>query len=406
MAPKARRAKGDGSLYQRKDGMWIGIVDLPADAAGKRRRRTVSSLKYDTAMQKLRALRREVEDGLVPVTAATTVAVWLDYWLTDIVSKTVGPGTLATYRSTVKRQIIPAIGNKRLAKLTPADIRAMNNTVATNHSTRTAEATFNTLSGALRAAKREGLIRENQCERVDRPKALSASRGALSADQVMQLFAYLAHDPAPRTSRMATALLTGARQAECLGLEWDRVDFDRKLIDISWQLKRLKLNKAVRPAGEVYPREAFDVRRDYNFRPIWRGVCLVPPKTESSRRIVPMIPPLEAALRQHRDHASGTGLVWTRADGSPIVPADDTSAWRDTLVASGIYDEGDDVPTLHAARHTLATLLQDADVPEPVRMAIIGHSTATAQRIYAHVDTTLTRRALGQLPFGDTLGGV
>jgi integrase len=112
-----------------------------------------------------------------------------------------------------------------------------------------------------------------------------------------------------------------------------------------------------------------------------------------------MIPLLQNALRRHCDQTPdlGTGLVWTREDGRPILDRSDTAAWRDTLVAAGIYAVNEEAPTLHVARHTLATVLQARNVPEPVRMAIMGHSSVAAHRGYAHVDQTLTRAALGEL---------
>jgi hypothetical protein len=59
MSP-SRRTKGDGALFQRKDGMWIGRVELPA-VDGRRRRRTVSSKDQSVARARLRALQREVD---------------------------------------------------------------------------------------------------------------------------------------------------------------------------------------------------------------------------------------------------------------------------------------------------------------------------------------------------------
>lgn len=45
-----------GSLYQRKDGMWIGTVEVGRDEAGKRKRRVVSSKDRATVEAKLRNL--------------------------------------------------------------------------------------------------------------------------------------------------------------------------------------------------------------------------------------------------------------------------------------------------------------------------------------------------------------
>lgn len=392
-----RRGAGDGALYKRADGIWVGSVSL-VGRNGARTRKTVSSKDRNVAAQKLKDLQRSIDEGLMPVAPKATVEAWLTRWLDEIAKPRLKPRTYGTYRSTVKTHLVPELGHKRLSSLSPADIRSMTNAVSAHRSTRTAQIAYNVLAKALKDAVREGLIRSNPCDRVDRPAALHQEREALSVPDIRTLFKHLdtlGQDPA--VSRIAMALLTGARQAECLGLEWDRVDFDAKMIDISWTLQRVKLKKTQRPQFDLYPREMFDVPPTFDFRPVWRSFCLVPPKTARSRRIVPMIPVLESALLAHRERTSGTGLVWTRENGAPLLDRDDSQAWRDTLTAAGLANEDGDVPTLHSARHTVATLLQGAGVDEAVRMQLLGHSSVAAHRGYAHVDQTLTRAALGEL---------
>lgn len=51
----------------------------------------------------------------------------------------------------------------------------------------------------------------------------------------------------------------------------------------------------------------------------------------------------------------------------------------------------------YVSRHTTATLLSQANVPEEIRMQIMGQSSAVAHRGYAHIDQTETRKALANL---------
>lgn len=392
-----RRPKGDGALYKRADGVWIGAVNL-VGRNGVRTKKTVSGRDRNVVAARLKQLQRDIDDGLMPVAPTATVESWLVRWLDEIARPRLKPRTYATYRSVVKTHLIPELGHKRLATLQPGDIRRMTITISGHRSTRTTQIAYNVLAKALKDAVREGLIRSNPCDRVDRPTALHQEREAMSIPDIRALFQHLATlGDDPMVSRTAMALLTGARQAECLGLEWERVDFDTKMIDISWTLQRVKLKKTQRPQFDQYPRDMFDVPPAFDFRPVWRSFCLVPPKTARSRRIVPMIPTLEAALRAHRANTTGTGLVWTRPGGAPLLDRDDSKAWRDVLTAAGLADDDGNVPTLHSARHTVATLLQGAGVDEAVRMQLLGHSSVAAHRGYAHVDQTLTRAALGEL---------
>lgn len=394
--PPKRRARGEGSLsFRESKQLWIASVPIPGeyDDKGRQKRKQQTSKDFDTAVQLLKQLQRDADEGLLSVTNSETVATWLEHWLDNVISRDVKPTTLGAYRAAVNNRIVPHIGRKKLKDLTPAHVRGMRNGIlAAGQSTGSALDAYRVLSKALTDAKREGVIRDNPCERVAPPQVTRTSRGSHDVEQVKKLFAHLAETDDPLISRWTMALFTGARQAECLGLEWDRVNFVDKTIDISWTLQWLKLkDRYRRQPADVYEKTMFDVDPGFEFRPIWKTACLIPPKTVRSRRVIPMLPELEAALLYHRDRTTSEGLVWTREGGKPLRKADDAAAWHKVLEAAEIPDL-----TLHSARHTVATLLQAGGVPEATRMALMGHSTAAMARHYAHVDQTLARQGLEQ----------
>ena len=99
MSARKRRTKGDGSLFLRKDGMWVGSVEAGWKPDGTRARKYVSSRSQAEALAKLRKARSAVErTGTVP-TRTTTVEKWLDLWLTHIAN--VKPTTTGNYRSVI-----------------------------------------------------------------------------------------------------------------------------------------------------------------------------------------------------------------------------------------------------------------------------------------------------------------
>src|SRR5690348_5478361 len=85
------RANGEGSFYQRADGMWIGTVTLPDGS-----RPTVSSKSQTKAREKWRKLLREVEDGK-PITSGRgmTLERFLKQWTDVTLKQRVAAGKLA-----------------------------------------------------------------------------------------------------------------------------------------------------------------------------------------------------------------------------------------------------------------------------------------------------------------------
>lgn len=389
-----RRTAGDGGLFKRGDGLWIGTVDLPPGEDGKRRRKTVSSKDKAEAIKKLRQLRRDVEDGLVaPATNKDTVEGWLETWLETIAAPRLKPRTLQTYRSTVKNNIDPYVGTTKLNKLTPADVLSMHKkVVASGRSTRTAEIAHNTLSKALKDAVRHGKVTRNVAELVDAPLVLSKSRGSLTTDQARAVLRTAAEDSRGLAylTRIATPLLTGMRQGEKLGLQWDRVDLDKGTLDLEWQLQRIKLKKGADPEDP----KRFDVKASFEHIPLWRGMALTDPKTDKSRRKIPLPEPLALLLMKYKEKQAPNpwGLVWVSDLGRPISSRDDSQMWRDALAAAGVPEV-----VLHAARNTTATLLMEAGVDAHVIASILGHSSVVTTRGYQHVDLAHARKALANL---------
>jgi integrase len=408
-----RRARGEGGLFQRSDGMWIGRVELPPGADLKRRQKTVSSKDYDVAVEKLRKLRNDITDGRIAVTGSTTVAKWLDRWLDEIHVDKIRPTTRRDYRTTIDQHIVPTIGKKRLDKLTVQNVRQMHAAVGKR---RAAEKAHVILKKALKDAIREQMITVNVADMVDAPRYKRNRRTSLSVDVVARIIDTAnRHCDKSQATRWAAAFLTGARQSELLGLRWSYVDLDHGYMDISWQLQQLpqvhgcgeatfnsELKVKQWPCGRVRPgwcpQRRWDLPPDFEHEVCYRSLVWTRPKTEAGGREVPIIPGLLAALRSlHADQAANPhDLVWHRPDGKPIGPREDYQAWHDLLVTAEVIKPGDTL-SMHTARHTTATLLRRAGIDEQTRMEILGHAQADSQRIYAHADRARHLEAMGSL---------
>ncbi|NKR94261.1 tyrosine-type recombinase/integrase [Rhodococcus hoagii] len=407
----SNQSLGDAKPYKTKDGLWRAAFHLGYDGQGRPVRRVVSSKSRNECIRKRNELRRKIEDGENLTTDKTTVEQWLTRWLDEIAKPRIRPRVWLTYGSAIRNNITPHIGAYKLQKLTPANVREMHRAVAkAGKSSRTAEIAHNILARSLTDAVREGILTKNVCDLVDKPKVTMKSRGNLTSEQARTLLRVSASKRDPMVARWAMALMTGARQGECLGLQWERVDFERNLIDLSWQLQRIPKRHGCGDPGPTTglfkcgkhprrpascPQAVWDVEPGFEMIPLDRGqLALTRPKTTKSIRVVPMVAPLAEALRRHRETTEPNpfDLVWVGENSGPIGPREDYEAWDDALSRAELPD----VP-LHAARHTTATLLLEAGVDPMVIAQILGHVSILTTQQYAHVDQTLARQALGKL---------
>jgi integrase len=407
MADKPRRSAGDGTLFRRGDGYWVGGVELAPGFDGKRRFKRIVRKSRNDCVVALRNLKKDVDAGRVTGATSTSVAKWLAYWQSDILPhRNIKPGTALSYAGIIRNHIAPHLGAKRLDKLHPADIRNLYTTLQDTVGGRSAQKADQVLRLALAAAVRDGILGVSVMDRVDKPAHTTKDATVFSAATSMHIIATaLATQGDMWGTRWALGFTTGARESEILGLEWDRVDLEAATVDISWQLQRQqKSHGCGRPVDGAYPcgrtRSSFCPGADWKFPPgmVWRDceatLVFTKPKTKAGNRIVPLVPAMVDALRALRTDQGPNphGLVFHHPDGTPITQDQDQKQWKRLLADAGVPHAPQ-----HSIRHSTATLLMEANVDSHVVQTVIGHSNVAVTRGYQHVDLELARRAWANL---------
>lgn len=227
-------------------------------------------------------------------------------------------------------------------------------------SNRTVCAMLTILSSALTTAMKRGLVARNVAQLVDRPAIEHREMSTWTPQQVERFREHVRGD---RLYACWLLTLAGWRRSEVLGLAWSAVDFDAGTVSVA--------------QGRVVVRGA--------------GTATCAPKSERSRRTLPMPADVMAALRalsaqQKRERVAfgaawiDTGLIAVNVDGSPIRPETYSTAFRRHCTAAGVP-----VIRLHDTRHTAATRMLDSGTTVSAAAKWLGHDPAMTLRVYGHV---------------------
>jgi integrase len=268
--------------------------------------------------------------------------------------------------------VIPEVGRKSLAKLSPADVQlAYGRIRAKGLSGTSLQLLHGVLHKALDDAMRWSLVARNVTELIDSPRRSTPEMKTLTPEQAGSLL--LAASDDPLCAFYTLALTCGLRLGELQALRWKDVNLDRARLQVTATL-----------AG------------------VWNGEpTFAEPKTKNSKREVHLPEMAIEALRTHKalqaeqrlsagpqwkDH----GLVFTNSIGRPL----DGNNIRQRSFAKLL--ERAELPAIrfHDLRHSAATLLMAEGVPVKVASELLGHADITTTlRIYSHVLPSMQEQA-------------
>ena len=367
MAP--RRANGEGSICQRKNGTWQGALRLPDGG-----RKYVYGQTRDEVRRSLSAAIRAMETGTLSDTHGLTVGAFLDQWLDEIARPRVRPWTFKGYEVHVRIHLKPFIGSVPLEKLTPMHVQQLlNRRSADGLKPKSVRYIRGTLRTALNQAVQWGLITRNPAALVRSPRVEQFEIQPFTRDEGLALLESLKGDRLE--ALYSVALTMGLRQGEALGLRWQDVDLALGYLRVAKQLQRVD--------GRLQ---------------------LVEPKTARSRRSLALPATIAVRLQEHRLRQDSeralagslwieSGLVFTTPEGKPLDGTAITKQFHRHLERAGLPQR-----RFHDLRHSCATLLLAQGVSPRVVMDVLGHSQiGLTMNTYAHVVPELRREAADRM---------
>ena len=377
----ARRPKGEGSIYRRSDGRWVGRLPYVDPVTGLLKRAHVTGPTKSAVNNQLKEMRRRIDDGSVGRDDPMTFGAFAERWIaSSLESSDRKRSTKVLYAGLARTHIITGeLGKTRLSALKPTTVERFIGELRQKGLASSSIRQIYTVARAIGdAAVRDGLVGTNAFVRVRRPQVVRTEAGYLTPDQVADLLA------AAATSRYRSLfeflVMTGLRRGEALGLRWDDVDLEARIMRVQGTLARLDGTLQV-----------------------------TAPKSARSRRSIPLSSPAVTVLRDVRKRTDrerqlacqlwqDTGFVFVTDIGEPCDPRNALRALHAAAARAGLPGVG-----LHTLRHSAASVMLTHGVPLTVVSQILGHSgIAITADVYGHVAPEVSRAALDVL--ADALG--
>lgn len=314
------------------------------------KRRHVYGETKAEAMEKLDALKRQAQAGMLVEASKQTVAQYFEYWM-EVHSLEISDNTVEHYQAYIHARILPGLGAIKLQKLSREHLQKfVGSMVSDQLEPGTIKLIFSIIRTALSDAVEWQYIGRNPCKGVVLPQIEEAEYPVLDFKQVQVLLD--AVSGTKLEGLVTVALCTGLRRGELLGLKW--ADIDRGKWTLTVQRTLIYLNGV--------------------------GYREVGPKTKASKRTIPLIPLAQVALEKHRTRqlkARMEAEIWKEKD---LVFCDGEGDYMNfaTLYRAfyKVLAQAELPPMrIHDLRHSAATLLLALKVSIKVIQAILGHSS-------------------------------
>ena len=358
MAKGKRRGRGEGTVYQRKDGRWVAEITLED---GKRK--PLYGKTQAEAIGKRDKALLEQKQGILATGPKQRLDSYLERWLEEVCKPTVRLSTYIKYRGILKNHLNPTLGHIQIQKLTAQQVQTLYaRKVKDGLSPKMVRLIHVVLREALKNAKRWRIISYNVCEDVSLPRQTRKEIHPLTREQAHALL------EAARGHRLETmltlALTTGMRRGEILALRWS---------DISFEEKRLFVRRTVdRLSGHSFVESE--------------------PKTQKGRRTITLPQFVLETLLQQRVHVDAAkekaktkwvdhDLVFPNGIGGFTDPVCLGRWFKKLLKEAGLPGI-----RFHDLRHSAATILLSMGANPKVVQELLGHSSIVmTMDIYDHV---------------------
>lgn len=386
-----RGANGTGSIRERtrktKNGKqikyWEGRVTVGFDpGTGKQKQRTVTGKTQKEVREKMQEMEVDLSRGTYQEPCKLTVGQWLDIWA-ETYTINCRERSKNIYKSDIQLHIKPAMGAISLETLNAHTIQTFYNDLVQGKiekkplSPKTVRGIHGVLRKALKQAVLNGYIRSNPADFCTLPRRIKPEIKPFTEEEVA---AFLKEIEGHRFEDLfITAIFSGTREGEVMGLTWDCIDFQQNKILVRQQLQ---LHQEVGVDSYILEETKNGKKRKIT-------VASKVMNALRHRKVVQT----EAQLMAGADWDNKLNLVFTNELGQPLKKSTVYRAFKKAAAAIGRPDA-----RFHDLRHTFATLsLHSGDDIKTVQENL-GHATAAfTLDVYAHATDMMKQESADRM---------
>lgn len=279
---------------------------------------------------------------------------------------TMSENSRASFQSALNTWIYPAIGEKTLPDVSPADLSALLLGIqAQGRAHSTAVKVYTVLHTLFKMAYLEDMVDRNPMDKVSRPiprkdEIREREAQALTVEELRAVLEALEAEPLKWQALVHVLIDTGIRRGECCGLRWEDIDLETQVVT---------------------------VRRNLCYTPA-RGVYVDTPKSGKVRE-VDIGEETAALLEALRAQSVGEYVFTQEGSTDPMHPQSPTRYLKKLSAKCGVPDLHP-----HKLRHTFASIAITAGADVASVSEALGHSDkAVTLRMYTHADGESRKRA-------------
>ena len=382
-------ARGE-NVFQRKDGRYEARYIKGRRADGRPLYGFCYGRTYEEAKGKADRAREEIGQAKKPEAGQRPdMACFCDRWLSAN-SARLKPSSRAKYRTDIENHIKPFFGEKIPGEILPEEIDGFTQSLLTGKglSPKTVRSILTLFHSILSyTGKRSGGKLPDM--EITYPKSFRKNTRVLDEKEESALVQLLAQEMDACKFGVYLALRTGMRIGEICALRWCDISFEAAAISVCHTALRLPRGNVCQADPDRPSAAAGD---DGGALALSRTELVIgTPKSESSLRLIPLMPDIATLCERFRPEEPGAFLL-TGTDRC-MDPRKLQRHLKKYLEECGIPEAH-----FHTLRHTFATRCVEAGFDVKTLSEILGHSNiGITMNLYVHPNLDLKRENMNRL---------